>query len=148
MDHVAVMDIDQPGDDGLYGLRTLEITGAYQGASGGKEIDVHGFDIEILSQSKLRFWMINHRPPVNEAGQPLDAKIVGANSTVEVFDLARGSAQWNYAKTVADDAILTPNNIATTGDGGFVVTNDHTTKTGTVRLRCYPIEKIPNAHIK
>lgn len=95
-------------------------------------IDVHGFDIEILPDSQMRFWMINHRPPIDESGNFLDATKLGGNSTVEVFDLKPGSTKLEYVKIIADPIIQTPNNIAATGDGGFVFTNDHSTKTGLV----------------
>lgn len=128
-DHVSVLKIDEPGEDGLYGLHKLEITGGYRGVDNYNSIDVHGFDIEHLPDSRLRFWMINHRPPIDESGNFLDATTLGANSTVEVFDLAPGSTQLEFVKTVVNPIIETPNNIAATGDGGFVFTNDHSTKT-------------------
>ncbi|KAF7926666.1 uncharacterized protein EAE97_010175 [Botrytis byssoidea] len=132
-DHVSVLKIDEPGEDGLYGLHTLEVSGEYQGVDSHKSIDVHGFDVEFLSDSRLRFWMINHRPAIDESGNFLDATKVGANSTVEVFDLVPGSKKLEFVKTVANPIIKTPNNIAATGDGGFVFTNDHSTKTGLLR---------------
>ncbi|KAJ8058980.1 hypothetical protein OCU04_011963 [Sclerotinia nivalis] len=132
-DHVSVLKIDEPGEDGLYGLHQLEITGGYKGVDNHKSIDVHGFDIEFLPDSRLRFWMINHRPPVDESGNFLDATNLGANSTVEVFDLVPGSRNLEFVKTVANPIIKTPNNIAATRDGGFVITNDHSTKTGLIR---------------
>lgn len=57
-DHISVLNIDTPGTDGLYGLRTLQITGTYQSSIGGKEIDVHGIDFEVLSPTRLHFWMV------------------------------------------------------------------------------------------
>ncbi|KAF7959511.1 hypothetical protein EAE96_001127 [Botrytis aclada] len=132
-DHVSVLKIDEPGEDGLYGLHTLEISGGYQGVDNHNSIDVHGFDVEFLPDSRLRFWMVNHRPAIGESGNFLDATKVGANSTVEVFDLVPGSKELEFVKTVANPLIKTPNNIAATGDGGFVFTNDHSTKTGLLR---------------
>lgn len=129
---MSVLKIDEPGEDGLYGLHTLEISEGYQGVDSHNSIDIHGFDVEFLSDSRLRFWMVNHRPAIDESGNFLDATKVGANSTVEVFDLVPGSKELNFVKTVANPIIKTPNNIAATGDGGFVVTNDHSTKTGLV----------------
>ncbi|KAF7877156.1 hypothetical protein EAF04_000841 [Stromatinia cepivora] len=132
-DHVSVLKIDEPEDDGFYGLHQLEIAGGYKGVDNHNSIDVHGFDIEFLPDSRLRFWMINHRPPVGESGNFLDATKLGANSTVEVFDLVPGSRKLEFVKTVANPIIKTPNNIAATRDGGFVFTNDHSTKTGLIR---------------
>ncbi|KAM3071625.1 hypothetical protein ACMFMG_009498 [Clarireedia jacksonii] len=132
-DHVSVLNIDEPGDDGLYGLHQLEITGDYTGTDSHNSIDLHGFDIEFVSDSLLRFWMVNHRPPIDDLGNYLDATKLGANSTIEVFDHTPGSSDLHYVKTVLSAAVYTPNSIVATGDGGFVSTNDHSTKTGTFR---------------
>ena len=127
-DHIAVINVDQPGVDGLYGLRQLK-TGGYQ-----DELDLHGFDVRKVD-GRLRFWLINHRPPVDHVtGEFLDALVVGANSTVEMFDLDETSGMLEHVKTVASEAIFTPNGVAVEEDGlGFVITNDHNTKTGTFR---------------
>jgi arylesterase/paraoxonase len=53
---------------------------------------------------------------------------------VEVFEHSRGSRQLEHIKTVFSDAVLTPNNIAATGDGGFLVSNDHDYKVSMVRI--------------
>ncbi|KAH8601624.1 serum paraoxonase/arylesterase-like protein [Bisporella sp. PMI_857] len=133
-DHVSVLKIDEPGEDGLFGLHKLDITERYKSATGGREIDVHGLDIEALENGLLRLWMINHRPPIDESGQPLDATKLGANSTIEAFDLRRDSSQLDHVKTFHDDAIQTPNSVSATGDGGFMFTNDHGNyKTGALR---------------
>ncbi|KAJ5267271.1 calcium-dependent phosphotriesterase [Penicillium angulare] len=127
-DHIAVIDVDQPGSNGLYGLCHLNI-GGYQ-----DDLDLHGFDVRKVD-GRLRFWLINHRPPVDHVtGEFLEALVVGANSTVEIFDLDETSNTLGHFKTVASEAILTPNGLAVEEDGlGFVVTNDHNTKTGTFR---------------
>ncbi|KAJ5165782.1 calcium-dependent phosphotriesterase [Penicillium capsulatum] len=127
-DHIAVIDVDQPGSDGLYGLRQLKI-GGYQ-----DDLDLHGFDVRKID-GRLRFWLINHRPPVDHVtGEYLDALVLGANSTVEIFDLDETSDTLEHIKTVASEAIITPNGVAVEEDGlGFVITNDHNTKTGTFR---------------
>jgi DNA-binding beta-propeller fold protein YncE len=80
--------------------------------------------------------LINHRPPVDHVtGEFLDALVVGANSTVEIFDLDETSDTLEHVKTVASEAIFTPNGVAVEEDGlGFVITNDHNTKTGTMRV--------------
>jgi len=41
-DHVSVLNLDDPNQDGFYGLRTLDITGGYRSSAGDKVIDVHG----------------------------------------------------------------------------------------------------------
>lgn len=126
-DYVSVLNIDEPGADGLFGLRQLKASG-YEGATGDGSLDLHGFDIEVVSGSSLRFWMINHRPPVDQDGGYLDAVTLGANSTVEVFEVLRGTDEMVHVKTVASAVVATPNKLAATGDGGFVVTNDHSHK--------------------
>ncbi|KAJ6024031.1 calcium-dependent phosphotriesterase [Penicillium herquei] len=123
-DHIAVLDIDDPGSDGLYGLHQLNIGSEYSG-----DLDLHGIDARRIGD-KLRFWLINHKPPVNpKTGEPLNAFKVGANSTVEIFDLKLGSDTLQHVKTIFSDAIVTPNDLAVDEDGiGFAVTNDHTNK--------------------
>jgi hypothetical protein len=131
-DHISVLDIDHPGSDGLYGLRTLKITGDYRSSTGGKEIDVHGIDIESISPTRLRFWMVNHRPAIDSDGNQLDPKKVGANSTIEVFEHEKGSEDLEWVRTIFSEAVFTPNNLVATGDGGVLITNDHDSKTGAV----------------
>lgn len=129
LDHISVMDIDEPGSDGLYGVRQLKIGATYKDS-----LDLHGFDVRRIGD-QLRFWLINHRPPMNpETGVPLDAFKVGANSTIEIFDLNQATNTLEHLKTIASVAIVTPNGLAVDADGvGFAVTNDHTTKSGLYR---------------
>ena len=129
-DHVAVLDIDNPGTDGLFGLRELTLSG-YTGAAGTQEVDLHGFDVEVVDADTLRFYMVNHRPPMDPSNSlALNAREVGANSTVDIFEVRRGqkATQMKWIRTVADEAIYTPNRIALTRDGGFVITNDRSGK--------------------
>jgi len=109
------------------------VSGAYQSAIEGNDLSVHGIDVEVISKDRLRFFMINHQPFVDSEGKLLDATKLGANSTVEVFEHTRGSQNLEHIKTIFSDAVFTPNNIAATGDGGFVVTNDHDSKVSMFR---------------
>ena len=128
-DYISVLNVDDPGADGLFGLRQLRPAGfETASAAGDGSMQLHGFDVEVVNDSTLRFWLINHRPPVSEVGMLLDAKRLGANSTVEVFDVTRGQTDLRYVKTVASEAVYTPNKLALTGDGGFLVTNDKSAK--------------------
>lgn len=100
---------------------------------GDGTLDSLGFYVEVMSDSRLRFWMVNYRPTVDQNKRYLDAVKLGANATVEVFGLTRGSDLMIHVKTFADTAIATPNRVAATaygssGDGGFVVTNGKSTK--------------------
>ncbi|KAJ5370266.1 calcium-dependent phosphotriesterase [Penicillium cataractarum] len=126
-DHISVLNIDEPGVDGLYGLHQLKID--YAG-----DLDLQGFDVKRIGD-RQRFWLINHRPPVDPAtGEPLDPRKVGANSTVEIFDLDTPSSTLVHVKTIASEAIISPNNLAVADDGiGFLVTNDHDAKAGMFR---------------
>jgi hypothetical protein len=129
-DHISVLDIDQPGADGMYGMDQLDFVGSF-----GGEIDLHGFDAKEVN-GRLRFWFINHRPPVNEStGDLLAAEEIGANSTVEIFDLDEPTNTLHHVKTIFNEAIITPNSLAVDEDGiGFVITNDHARKVGPFRL--------------
>ncbi|CZT43751.1 related to serum paraoxonase/arylesterase [Rhynchosporium secalis] len=133
-DHVSVLNIDHPGSDGLYGLQKLEIIGNYVSASGGKETDVHGIAMEVISPTRLRFWLNNHRPSTDPHGTLLDGKKVGANSTIEVFEHTRGSTTMEHVRTISHEAASTPNGLLATGDGGVYVTNDHDSKIGKLRM--------------
>ncbi|KAL5362988.1 hypothetical protein BJX96DRAFT_154982 [Aspergillus floccosus] len=139
-DHLTVLDVDQPGADGLYGVRALP----FRGKNGDlHELDLHGFDVRAIDNGRrLRFWLINHRPPVDASGEPIqDATKTGANSTIEVYDLdvSRGGRDGHLAhvKTIASDAIVSPNNLVVVDDdedrGGFLFTNDHNSKVGPLR---------------
>lgn len=137
-DHISVLDIDHLGLDGLYNLRTLKITGGYRSSTGGKEIDVHGIDIESISPTRLRFWMVNYGPAIDSNGNHLDPKKVGANSTIEVFEHEKGSENLEWVRTIFSKAVFTPNSLVATGDGGVLVTNDHDSKTGAVSSLSFP----------
>lgn len=122
------LNIDAPGDDGLFGMRNIKTSG-YSGAVMDARLDLLGFDVEVLDEATLRFYLINQRPPVHYTnGTPtyhLNATQLGANQTIDVFDLKRGEDSMVHVKTVFDSAVYLPNKVAHMGDGSFVVTNDH-----------------------
>ena len=126
-DHIVVLSIDEPGPDGLYGARRLKID--YP-----EHLDLLGFDVRLVGDRR-RFWLLNHRPPVDPAtGKSLDANKVGANSTIEVFDLNPVSDVLDHVKTIVSDALVSPNNLAVDQDGiGFLISNDHDSKVSTFR---------------
>ena len=122
-DHLMVLDIDNPGADGLFNVHPMRPTG-YSGVNGDGSLRLHGFDVELVGADTLRFFLVNHRVPIGK-----DAAKFGANSTVEVFEAKRGATEMKFVRTVYDPAVIqTPNKVAATGDGSFVVTNDHTRK--------------------
>ena len=121
-----MLNLDSPGVDGKFGMRELTFSG-YKGPAGATAPDLHGFSVDVLDDKTLRFILVNHKRPADESGSLLlDAKELGANSTVEFFNLARGldatSLEWKH--TVYDPAIYTPNRVASMGNGDFYVTND------------------------
>lgn len=124
---LMALNIDDAGADGFYGMRSIKPVG-YDGATGDGTLDTLGFDVEVVDPATLRFWLVNHRPPVDADRKLLDATKVGANSTIDVFELKRGKDQMVHVKTVSDPEIKTPNNIAVMPDGSFVATNDHSAK--------------------
>ncbi|OGM43314.1 paraoxonase [Aspergillus bombycis] len=137
-DHISVLDIDRPGPDGLYGVHAL----GFREGGNNQRLHLHGFDVRRIDHGRrLRFWLINHRPPMDTAtGETLlDATHVGANSTIDVYDLDLGNARkanhLAHVKTIVSDAIISPNNLVVIdGDkGDFLVTNDHSTKVGALR---------------
>ncbi|KAJ6092490.1 hypothetical protein N7486_007779 [Penicillium sp. IBT 16267x] len=69
---------------------------------------------------------------IDEPGSDLK---VGANSTIETFDLDQATETLDHLKTIVSVAIVTPNGLAVDADGvGFAVINDHTTKAGLYRV--------------
>ena len=132
-DHISVLHIDEP--DELFGLHQLKTIG-YRGANGDEALGLHGFDVEKLNSSRLRFWLINHQPSIDETKRPMSTARLGANSTVEVFELAQDSDEMVHVRTFADPTITTPNGLAATGDGAFMISNDHSSKVGLVCLTC------------
>lgn len=128
-DHISVLNIDHPGPDSLFGLHQLTIGGNFSA-----DLDLHGLDARYIGD-RLRFWLINHRPPIDDkSGNFLDSTKVGANTTIEIFDLDQKSSKLEYVKTIHDDALVSPNNLAVDDDGvGFLVTNDHDIKVSVFR---------------
>jgi len=96
-------------------------------------ISVHGMDVvpSVHNPNELFVYMVNHRSP--PAGQ--DAKLVGADSVIEVFKTTVGGKRLSHIKTVRDSTIITPNDVIGDADGkGFFFTNDHGSKTGFTRI--------------
>jgi len=129
---LLALDIDEPGEDGLYNLRSIKPIGHYKGADGSSDLDLLGFDVQVLDDNTIRFYFVNQRPPVDASNKIVDASESGANSTVEIFEMRKGQEQMRHVRTVFSDQIWTPNRVAALGDGsgGFLVTNDHSVKVG------------------
>ena len=133
------LDIDNPGSDGLFNFRAIEVSG-YEGATSDNSIDILGFDAQILDDDVVRFYFVNLRPPVDTSRNILDAFKTGANATMEVFEMKRSEERMRHIRTVWSPAVWTPNRIAALDDGSFYVTNDHSVGAGFVSI-------LPNARL-
>lgn len=108
----------------------------YGGSMGDSSLYLHGFDVLTDKNTDLlRILLVNHRPSYDSlTGKLLDAKVVGANSTIEQFHSKAGSDTMRHIRTYADPLIATPNRVAWVNDHAFVFSYDHSAKTGVVRL--------------
>lgn len=132
---LIALDIDSPGADGLFNMRAIKLTG-YEGAWGDDTFDSVGFDAEIVNAETLRFFLVNHRPPVDD-NNVIEAEHLGMNSTVEVFEMTRGQNEMRHVRTVSSPAVFAANHPAALGGGAFVVSNDHGVKVGWVRCSMF-----------
>ena len=125
MDYVAVFD---PSTSRIKRLET-------EGFKFSRGLSLHGMDIARSREhpSELLIYLVNHREPFE--GKE-DAREVGADSVIEIFETTPGGGTMRYVATFKDPVIATPNDIAATGDEmDFYFTNDHGfTKTGFVRF--------------
>lgn len=107
----------------------------FSGVNGDGTLNLHGMDIVEDSNHKLHILLINHRPPLDPiTGQALDAVKVGANSTIELFEVDAEAQTMNHIRTYHHDSIQTPNSVAWVGNDEFVFTNDHSSKVGLVSI--------------
>jgi arylesterase / paraoxonase len=91
----------------------------------------HGLDVvpSAADPKELFVYAINHRKPVH--GQ---AKLVGADSVVEIFKTTVGGNTLTHVRTIESPIINTPNDLVGSPDGkSFYFTNDHGVKIGYVR---------------
>ena len=91
----------------------------------------HGLDVvpSAADPKELFIYAVNHRKPIH--GQ---AKLVGADSVVEIFKTTVGGNTLTHVRTIESPIINTPNDLVGSPDGkSFYFTNDHGVKTGYVR---------------
>jgi hypothetical protein len=91
----------------------------------------HGMDVVPSSSNpdELFLYLVNHRAPVDGR----DARIVGADSSIEVFKTFVGSRQMVHHATFEDRLIMTPNDVVGSPDGKhFHITNHYGSKAGAV----------------
>ncbi|KAH8723715.1 serum paraoxonase/arylesterase-like protein [Phaeosphaeriaceae sp. PMI808] len=133
---LIALDIDEPGVDGLFNLRSIKPVG-YAGANGDASLDLVGFDAEILDGDTINFYLVNHRPPIGPFNNIIDASVLGPNATIDVFETRRGEETMRHLRTIWSSEVTTPNRVAILGGGNFLVTNDHSTKTGWLKSLDY-----------
>jgi arylesterase/paraoxonase len=137
-DRVAIIDTRAPGP--VSKRISWMTTPGFNGNHGDGVLVLHGIDIKADASEtpKLKFLLVNHRPPMDpETGSLLDAKKIGGNSTIEVFEAVLRETTMNHVKTYFDPVIDTPNEVAWVSDDSFVFTNDHNAKVGIVSPRLF-----------
>lgn len=124
-DAIVVLDIDEPVDDG-FRLRSLQTPG-FTGTAGDGRLDLVGFTgVDNPEDRSVKLMVINHRPSVDtDTGEFQDHSVVGANSTVELFETGPDAGELKHLHTYASRHIATPNRVASVGEDSFFVTNDH-----------------------
>jgi sugar lactone lactonase YvrE len=105
----------------------------------------HGLDVvpSAADPKELFVYAVNHRKPVH--GQ---AKLVGADSVVEIFKTTVGGNTLTHVRTIESPIINTPNDLVGSPDGkSFYFTNDHGVKIGFVRRHVFRVVCIPVAYL-
>lgn len=109
----------------------------FSGTKGEGQYHLHSIGVEVVDFSSekptLRIFLNNHRPHLDPAGNELDGKTYGANSTVELFETTLGSDSMNHIRTYSSPLVVTPNMVAPVDADSFLVTNDHGEKLGALR---------------
>ncbi|KAI0079035.1 calcium-dependent phosphotriesterase [Panus rudis PR-1116 ss-1] len=122
-DYIATYSVDT-GKIKRFKLRNFDVE---------RGLSVHGMDVVRSSSdpSKLYFYLVNHRKPLSG-----DARVIGADSVIEIFETKQGSDILQHVKTFQDSVIIvTPNDIVGATDGtAFWFTNDHGARTGLSRV--------------
>lgn len=118
------MDIDSPNGDG-FEYRTLSTPG-FSGTAGDGLLQLVGLTgIDSPAGNKIELLLVNNRPTVDPAtGKLLDQTVVGANSTIEVFETGSQAVGMKHVRTFAGANVSTPNNIAALSSDAFYFTND------------------------
>ncbi|KAF2462512.1 serum paraoxonase/arylesteras-like protein [Lindgomyces ingoldianus] len=121
--------VDEPRKDGLFRMHKIEPT-RYGNAPGDGHLDLASFDVEVVDDYTLRFWLLNQRPPYDAKGNLLDARQFGANTTIEVYEYRKREKKMRHVGTGWNPSLHSPNKIAFTGANNFVVSNDRSRRVG------------------
>lgn len=127
---MVALQIDSPKGES-FEYRTLRTPG-FTGTAGDGLLHVVGFtgvDAHADGEHRVELLVINNRPALDPVtGTPLmDQSAVGADSTIEVFEVRGSKAEeMIHVRSLADELIATPNRVAVIGGTkGFYATNDH-----------------------
>ncbi|KAF2623259.1 serum paraoxonase/arylesteras-like protein [Macroventuria anomochaeta] len=123
---IIALDIDSIAPNGFFSHRTIVPRGSF-GARGDAVLDTVGFTSEVIDDSTIHFYFPNVAP---YHGTYFEAKELGANATVEVFEFKRGNDEMKHLRTIQSPAVWSPNRPAAVGGGAFLVSNDHGVKVG------------------
>ncbi|KAK6584281.1 hypothetical protein PZA11_002505 [Diplocarpon coronariae] len=129
-DRIAVLDTRGPGHLASR-IKWLSLTN-FPDIYGDGTLNLHGFSIRADPRTDmLHILLINHRPPLDAiTGAPLDARKIGANSTIELFQTKAGEDTMRHVRTYTDPLIQTPNRVAWVSEDSFLFTNSHSGKVG------------------
>lgn len=98
---------------------------------GHRGLWLHGIGVYLHEDGKgMSIFLNSHYPPIE---RELAGKL-GADSVVEVYETQVGQESMRWVATIQEDQLRTPNSVAGVGNGKVYVTNDHSTKTGSVSV--------------
>ncbi|RDL37023.1 uncharacterized protein BP5553_04456 [Venustampulla echinocandica] len=140
---LMALNIDSPGEDSFFGMHSIKPVG-YGGATGDGTLDLVGFDVEIVDERTLRFWLINQRPPVDANKKYLDPKKIGGKRNCgcrKEFDLLIGGGNVAYCAssgtchpTTANKLFFFSNGLTRGADGLVYVPSSLTDGAQVMRL--------------
>ena len=111
---IHVLDLDPASEPDIYD------------ASGGQPalFHPHGLGLTPEDAERERLFVVNH-PRASLFGQNDESE--GPGHTIEIFDVVseRGRVRLVHAQTVADELLVSPNDVAPIDGERFYVTNDH-----------------------
>jgi arylesterase/paraoxonase len=126
---IIAMDIDVPSPDGIsFSHRALGMPGFFGTAGDGRLHPIGLTGIQLSDTGTIRLLVVNDKPSVDPAtGDLLDQWRASSNNTIEEFEVILNSQSIKHIRTIANDAIATPNNVAIVSPGttGVYITNDH-----------------------
>ncbi|PMD54113.1 uncharacterized protein K444DRAFT_135851 [Hyaloscypha bicolor E] len=102
---MSVLNINHPNSDGYTVSTSSKSQRTTVLLQETKTLISMGSNGDVLPKSRLRFWMVNNRPAVDEAGNFLHTSKVGANATIEVSEHKLSSGKLEFIKTIWSEAV-------------------------------------------